>query len=73
MYGRGNDAILAWLSAGILELYRKISETKEKRKIQFHFSFTPLPNKFDASLSAGNIGDGKLCFCIWAEKRFGRE
>lgn len=31
MYERGNEAILAQLSEGILELYRKISETKKKK------------------------------------------
>lgn len=41
VYERGNEAILAWLSEGILELYRKISKTKEKDSD----SFLIIPNK----------------------------
>lgn len=50
MYERGNEAILAWLSEGILELHRKISEKKKERSNSI--SHSPY-SKLDASLFAG--------------------
>lgn len=58
VYERGNEAISAWLSEAILELYRKISKTKKRETFNFFFHSPQPPIR--CCRSADNPGDSAL-------------